>query len=109
MTKFESDDYRVDETPDGKGRGLYASRAFAVGDYINRLDYWSLDLMPIHITNHSCDPNGRYENGVLVAVRPIAKDEEITFDYLVTPTPASPWDFKCECSAANCVGWIRAA
>ncbi len=66
--------------------------------------------MPIHATNHSCDPNAAFDaEGMLVALRDIAPNEEITFDYLKHPTPASPWNFACRCGSSNCVGWISAS
>jgi len=110
VTTFASDDFREIDEHGPKGAGLFASRRFAAGDAIYRLDYWTLDRMPMHATNHSCDPNGRFdEDGLLVATRAIEVDEEITFDYLSTPLPASPWNFRCECGSSACVGWLRAA
>jgi len=92
-----------------KGLGLFTDRAFKSGDIIYPFDYWSQDLMPIHLTNHSCDPNAAFdEAGMLVALRDIDRGEEITYDYLMHPIPAAPWNFKCQCRSAKCVGWIAA-
>ena len=90
-----------------KGVGIFATRKFDAGEGIYRLDYWSRAQMPIHVTNHSCDPNARFdETGMLVAVREIGPGEEITYDYVAHPLPASPWNFKCGCGAKRCVGWV---
>src|SRR5688572_19150605 len=103
------DGVRIGRDEGGKGLALFATRAFAPGDAIYRLDYWSSDVMPMHATNHSCDPNGAFDDdGMLIAVRTIAPGDEVTFNYLETPTPASPWNFECLCGSANCVGWVRA-
>ncbi|MEW6125620.1 MAG: SET domain-containing protein [Acidobacteriota bacterium] len=92
-----------------KGAGLFATRNYETGEAIYPFDYWSQPLMPMHATNHSCDANGKFdETGMLVALRNIQAGEEITFNYLHHPIPASPWFFKCECGAATCVGWVDA-
>jgi hypothetical protein len=58
--------------------------------------------------NHSCDPNCRFDftRWCLVADRPIAAGEELSFNYLTTEWDmASP--FACRCGAASCAGWVR--
>lgn len=93
-----------------KGNGLFATRGFVQGAALYQFDYWSQPIMPIHSTNHSCDPNAAFDqDGMLCAVRAIAPHEEITFDYLLFPIPASPWNFECACESLNCKGWIDAA
>jgi len=56
--------------------------------------------------NHSCDPNvGCQGQIVLVAMRPIQPDEEITFDYAMClhPTPGMPrYEMQCRCGKPNC-------
>ncbi|MFN0121149.1 MAG: SET domain-containing protein [Blastocatellia bacterium] len=107
---IHSDDYEMRISADAKARGLFARRAFRAGEAIYQMDYWSAETMPMHLTNHSCDANAGFDaTGMLRALRGIAADEEITFNYLDHPTPASPWNFACLCGAANCIGWIRAA
>jgi hypothetical protein len=91
-----------------KGRGLFTSRRFARGENIYRFDYWSQELMPIHVTNHSCNPNATFdEHGMLIALRDIEAGEELTYDYLLHPIPASPWNFACDCGAKECIGWVE--
>lgn len=107
MPPSSSEDFRVLKVDARKGVGLFAARRFAAGEAIYRLDYWSEEQMPIHATNHSCDPNARFdEGGMLVALREIGPGEEITFDYVATPLPASPWNFECVCGSEGCVGWV---
>jgi hypothetical protein len=92
-----------------KGSGLFARRRFERGDPLYEFDYWSRRLMPIHSTNHSCDPNAGFDpEGMLRALRTIAEGEEITYDYLLYPIAASPWNFECECGSSDCKGWIDA-
>ncbi len=64
--------------------------------------------MPIHVTNHSCDPNATFDrSGMLIALRDIESGEELTYDYLAHPIPASPWDFECDCGVEKCIGWVK--
>ncbi len=58
--------------------------------------------------NHSCEPNGYIdaEGLTFVALRDIARGEEITFNYLTTES-AMDDPFTCECGAPNCFGLIR--
>lgn len=102
-------DFHIIEGLDRKGMGLFTTRAFSLGDDIYQMDYWSEPLMPMHATNHSCDPNASFNaDGMLVALRDIAKGEEITYDYLLHPIPASPWNFECQCQSAECIKWVLA-
>lgn len=92
-----------------KGAGLFATRGFVIGAALYQLDYWSAVAMPMHSTNHSCDPNAAFDQeGMLRALRAIAPHEEITYDYLLIPIPAAPWNFECACESSNCKGWIDA-
>lgn len=60
--------------------------------------------------NHSCDPNVIFStrDGVAVAARDIAPEEELTFFY-----PSTEWEmaqpFDCQCGASGCLGRIRGA
>lgn len=55
--------------------------------------------------NHSCDPNTGVKFAdyaiILVALRPIAKGEEISWDYSTTMHD-NKWLMKCECRAPAC-------
>jgi uncharacterized protein len=56
--------------------------------------------------NHSCDGNvGFNEDGDFVALHPIRKGEELTYDYgLAESNPR--FRMECRCGAANCRGVI---
>lgn len=56
--------------------------------------------------NHRCDPNVCIRDLDVIALRPIASGEEITFDYDTTEYDMSE-PFKCHCGSKNCRGWIR--
>lgn len=66
---------------------------------------------PLHdseLVNHSCEPTcGLRGQVALVAMRDIAPDEEITFDYAMSEVEDQP--FECRCGAASCRGRVQAA
>jgi hypothetical protein len=118
---------------EGKGMSVFADRGFSVGetviDFPNTLvhtkdaseeavqvddDLW-IDtewLVPEAFINHSCDPNTKLEyrpnepTSRYAAIKPIARDEEITFNYNTTEWDAKQ-GFDCECSSSKCVHHIR--
>lgn len=107
MSLPSSESFQALQIDDRKGVGLFAKRKFTAGESIYRFDYWSQEQMPIHVTNHSCEPNASFdEGGMLVALREIERGEEITYDYRAHPIPAAPWNFQCRCEAKGCAGWI---
>ncbi|MFA5830570.1 MAG: SET domain-containing protein [Candidatus Paceibacterota bacterium] len=62
--------------------------------------------------NHNCNPNAGFHGQIfLVAMRDIAKDEEITFDYAMIISESvgvsipEDIDMDCHCGAPNC--WKR--
>ncbi len=66
----------------------------------------------IHI-NHSCDPNTAVVGETnLVALRPIEKGEELTFDYSLTEWTwnrfgeYAEWNMQCACNSQSCRGNI---
>jgi hypothetical protein len=83
-------------------RGPAAANALQVG--IDR--YLFLDE-PGRLVNHSCSPNAAVITDTsLVAIRAIAADEEIRFDY--STTISDGWTMPCRCGAADCRGIIAA-
>lgn len=64
------------------------------------------ELEPSDCFNHSCNPNAGMSGQIgLVAMRDIAVDEEICFDYAMCD--GSNYDeFPCTCGAPNCRGQI---
>jgi SET domain-containing protein len=66
---------------------------------------WENGLSGDHF-NHSCAPNAGWRGHLeLVALRDIASDEEITFDYATCLT-ADFGDMDCVCGATNCRGRV---
>ncbi|MDX2298660.1 MAG: SET domain-containing protein-lysine N-methyltransferase [Xanthomonadaceae bacterium] len=58
--------------------------------------------------NHSCDPNLWLDGPIrLIARRPIAANEELTFDYAIEVGHETyVMKTQCQCAAANCRGTI---
>jgi D-alanine--D-alanine ligase len=56
--------------------------------------------------NHSCSPNTAYEGLDIVALRDIAKGEELTLDYASFLDDQHMEPFQCRCGADNCRGLI---
>ena len=62
--------------------------------------------------NHSCEPNGMVKGDELFAIRDIAHNEEITFDYSTTMLEDKEkiesifgkgiWELPCNCGSATC-------
>ncbi len=76
-------------------------------------DDWYFDMVDqTRWINHSCDPNAEIEaeldevagraHARIVAIRPIASGDEITYDYGFTAEVAEP----CACGARGCRGFI---
>jgi hypothetical protein len=109
------------------GRGLFARRAFTPGELIivfggPRFDRnhgihdtesganllqtgWRTYILPeppALFANHSCNPNAGLINGRrMVAIRPIAENEEIRFDYSTTMAE-NFWTMDCRCGDPAC-------
>lgn len=112
--------------PGADGLGVFACEAISAGEILLALAHVFVDRPARHtiqldarkhqagtgeiddFLNHSCDPNTAldFERLELVAIKPIAPGEELSFNYLT-----SEWDmaapFACMCGAANCHGLIR--
>lgn len=114
------------------GYGVVTTRPFAAGELIADVDgvlwrdgddcddtysLWLADGVYFDMVdqtrwiNHSCEPNAEVEvefdeSGVtsarIVAIRPIAAGEEITYHYAFSQEVAEP----CLCRTASCNGWI---
>lgn len=65
-----------------------------------------LEEEPADFINHSCQPNAGIRGQIsLVAMRPIAAGEEITFDYAMADS--TPYDeFDCACGSPLCRGRV---
>ncbi len=85
-----------------RARGPAAANALQVG--VDR--YLYLDE-PGRYVNHSCDPSAAVVDDTrLIALRDIAANEEIRFDY--STTISDGWTMPCRCGAANCRGLVVA-
>lgn len=61
---------------------------------------------PADFVNHSCEPNcGLRGNSVLVALRPIAVGEALTYDY-ATSNGCGYDEFECMCGSTLCRGKV---
>jgi uncharacterized protein len=116
----------VKNTPD-KGLGVYAARDIRKDEIISeftgpRITIENLGEFPPEVvdhlfnvgtneylvtrepevrTNHSCDPNAGIRNeALLLAMRDIPQDEEITFDYSMIM--ADDWEMDCLCGSPLC-------
>ena len=62
---------------------------------------------PFLYSNHNCDPNcGINKNLELITIRPVAKGEELTWDYS-TSMLERHWTMKCHCGAGRCRGIVK--
>jgi len=116
-----------------KGWGVYARRAFAVGEFIFRrrhacvltanelpaasewqrahlcelgFDRFAVLTPPGCYLNHSCDPNAMRHGVKVFAWRPISEGAEITIDYRLNAFGNGSF-WPCECGAANCTGTVE--
>ncbi len=118
-----------------KGRGVFTQQRIAKGEKIIAFTGWVVptseltdDLFALQIgpdlwlctygdqvddcVNHSCEPNAGFVDGapVLYALRDIAADEEITFDY-TTSMMEEDWTLECRCASEKCretiLPWIK--
>jgi hypothetical protein len=68
---------------------------------------WIDPLPPLDHINHSCEPNAALGEGLMLrALRPIARDEEITMDYSTTEADFV-WEMACGCGAPSCRKTLR--
>ena len=129
----ETAECTASECVDGQYR-LVATRDFEIDDHILRLrgeviespTQFSVQIGPgqhmevpafVHVEqpvdryrwrflNHSCEPNAKFEDRNLVAIREIKATEQITFDYNTTEYDlATP--FECHCRSESCCGVVR--
>jgi len=69
------------------------------------------EIRPAEYFNHSCDPNAGINGQIfLVAMRNIAPNEQITFDYAMVLSESKErnesYSIRCDCKAVNCRGII---
>lgn len=87
------------------------------GDFALQIDeefvigaHGELDMDDAQYFNHSCSPNAGLRGQIgLVAMRDIAADEEVTFDYAMVLADAPglpPYEFVCQCGSEHCRGTV---
>lgn len=87
--------------------GTFADNCYRFGPetYLDPGDHAS------RYANHSCEPNAavRKENNqlFLFAAKPIARNEEIVFDYSTILGDDDIWTMRCKCGRASCRKTIR--
>ena len=135
MNKYPS---RVVEDRHGKGKALAATRDLDEGVRVEKFegpvipygavpqdmichaiyvgvkeedDQWVVSTTDAIRANHSCDPNCRVDDELhIVTIRPVKKDEELTFSYNHLDGDEKSlnffwdhrWDFECKCGSPNC-------
>lgn len=72
--------------------------------YIGNGNYIRMQA-PEKYLNHSCDPNAYVKDGKLIAMKDIAKNEEITIDYSLNRL--EPWEMECNCGSEKCRGVVK--
>jgi uncharacterized protein len=115
-----------------KGLGVFALRAFDVGQFVFRrrhlrvvrtaelptlsaedrihlceldVDRFAVLAPPGSYLNHSCDPNAMRHGVKVFAWRPIEAGDEITIDYRLNAFEGDSW--PCRCGAAACNGVVE--
>ena len=115
----------------GKGKGVFALRDFARGEFIFRRRHgqvvgnqeistlseedqrhlceldWERSavlLAPGCYLNHACDPNAMRSGTRVFAWNNIRQGEEITIDYRLNAFSDDRWN--CACGSANCRGFV---
>ena len=121
----------VIKSASNKGKGVFALRDFANGEFIFRRRYskvvanldiallsdedqrhlceldWDTSavlLPPGCYLNHSCDPNVVRKGVNVYAWKDILQGNEITVDYRLNAFTGERW--YCFCGSANCLGYV---
>lgn len=130
-TLEENEGYEL-KPMEGKGEGMIATKPFVAKEVVMKgkiakvlggnhshasqmgENTWAIHEGIIHKVNHSCDPNCGIrlnETGAhdIVAIKPIAQDEELTLDYAMRNYQIDHFPYECQCGAAKCrthiTGW----
>lgn len=136
MKKYVDEDLSVQFVSDTIGFGIYAERCFKRDErmfilsgpvgvsptshtvpimYCREKGWFFVDpVKPFSYINHSCDPNAGIRNRTcVVAMKDIAKGEQITIDYaMIVVKYDSTWldqcedDLRCACGSTDCRGLL---
>jgi hypothetical protein len=135
-TSYLSPKLEARPRPDINGMGVFAKQPVSAGELLTVwggriMDLDTLNQLPAEIVilsiqveeglylapsiapepadyfNHSCDPNAGLSGQIaLVALRDIAPEEEICFDYATCDGSIYADDFHCACGSPNCRGRV---
>ena len=118
------------QTSSQHGKGVFARSAISAGERVlafsgSRLHRSQVNFEDYHLqveadfyigpsgaaddfVNHSCQPNCGFQAGLnLVALRAIAADEELTWDYSTAIDEEAYPGFACSCGASLCRGKVQ--
>ena len=90
-----------------RGEKITFSDSLELGDHESYclqvgIDKYIIPEEPFRYCNHSCDPNcGINEKLQLFALKPISKDEEVTWDYSSSMLERH-WTMRCSCGSPSC-------
>lgn len=78
-----------------------------IGDWVGvGKNLWIKPEKPFLFLNHSCEPSAAVAGKrLLVALKHIRKDEEITMDYSLTDADLH-WKIRCHCGAKHCRRYV---
>lgn len=93
----------VEENWDIKEKEIFRKYAYPVSKEVFLL--WDNDPAGWAPQNHSCEPNTTYEGLNVVALRDIAKGEELTLNY-ASFLDENMESFVCQCGSPQCCGLI---
>ena len=93
----------VEENWNIKEKDIFRKYAYPLSKEVFLL--WDYDPAGWAPQNHSCDPNTAYEGLNVVALRNIAKGEELTLNY-ASFLDDNMEPFSCQCGSPNCCGLI---
>lgn len=96
----------VETTWSAADKVTFAQYAYPLSDEVYIL--WSEDPHDWAPQNHCCFPNTAYDGLDVIALRDIAKGEELTLDY-ATFCNEEAGSFNATCSKPNCRGFIQGA
>ena len=93
----------VEDNWNVKEKEIFRKYAYPVSKEVFLL--WDNDPAGWAPQNHSCNPNTAYEGLNVVALRNIAKGEELTLNY-ASFLDENMEPFSCQCGSPNCCGLI---
>jgi len=96
----------VDTTWSASDREVFRNYAYPLSDEVYVL--WDADYTAWAPQNHSCEPNTVFDGLNVIALKPIARGDELTIDYAVSMNERSA-PFDCRCGTPHCRGRIVGA